>query len=385
MRRTLKLVSLWGASGLLVILLLSPLLSHVSVTDQHLPRMKRFYKRVDKLSGVILPDLRLLAESPPFPALSRKLNADSYLAVHFPLLENPSPFTGGDWGEAKATLERYRTLTQDPELLRLALADPELERPRLAWLDRLREFDHWDFSERAEFQQYLDLIPGLPGGRFSAYARLPMPEVATLTNLTLIRAIQLHRQRKTPEALALLRHVARLLNSSGARFSGVATGLLMQGGNLFALAVNQPPLWAPEVVAAYQRVSRAGPSLIGAAWLDQLPEEYVPLLGPWAGMCDSVVHSIQEFWGLKDYLYHRAEFETNFRPHYKRLEKIQHGVLLSCALPEYDRLTRLDYRLELDPAARMPFYRRQLGLVLLRPMASTLEAYEALASRAALR
>src|SRR5262249_38064079 len=163
--------------------------------------------KMKKHLPAIVEDLKLLEKHPPFPATTRRKNAEFLLSqwvpwegAHEKQYDNPA---------LTKLFEKFHQWSKDEEQLTALTKSSEFGDVDANWMDALLDYDHWDLSAYPEIKDGLARAAGLNGmGRTGVTASLPLPNYSMLREWSLVYFLKQVKAGAAAQGLKTYHHAA---------------------------------------------------------------------------------------------------------------------------------------------------------------------------------
>ncbi len=240
-----------------------PLVSYLYKVFYYQPRIDKMERHFDSVQARMMKDLQLLEEEPLFAPTEWAANAHSVIIQHTGWLAKSSSVGKSDWSDRLSKIKALRFMEYSKhEFLHLYTQwhTSGVDVSELSWIDDLRDYDHWNFTTSKEYAAELSVVEGLSSiERMSVAAILPIPDFSTLRTQAVVYFLHKYTQGKSQEALAGIRRLAQLTQSSGALIGQMTALQLLELGNHLREAFDVVDVHqvASATIAAYKRVTWA--------------------------------------------------------------------------------------------------------------------------------
>ncbi len=341
-----------------------------------LPKIQSLSLELNKAEPRILADLKLLKEKPVYPDQPREKNAERFLsgfmswtAASLPTIDN------ADHDRLIAVMKDHEHAVQSDQEWQNFLDDERLDEMNLTWIDQLMAYDHIDFGSHPVYADLLSRVLHSHGvARLGIAANLPFPEMRELRFAALARVAQLQLEDRLMEAPGLYRHVGFLLSTTDSLSGSMMSVYMLQSEkNLAQRTGARWPQIEEDRIQAMKRTAWAWGGIEQIFASQGSLGIYEPYFHRSANACAGLLEMSGGAELLQNYLSptvpleydlsERLSKETEFK---RRLfSKCDHENLEVFLTPIADEDSPLMLGHIAPNPARIPFYRRLLGLQLM--------------------
>ncbi len=289
----------------------------------------------------IISDLETITAHPVFPMPGYKNNAQFVLLKYIPMdgiedthIKNPR------YDSLFRLTEEYYNWRTDDQVFQKMLNDKELLAVDTTWVQKLRDYDHWNYSSHKEILSSLSPIRDVSGiTRLEIFSQLPQPTFNQLRSWAMLNFIKMQKAGHGLEALKTYRHIAYLLHSAG-NFVASTTAFSMLRDEYVLLGRFPVKGWEPVPIYyldAYARVTWAWVAILKMPYFSEFPPAFFPYLKPQNGLCAGAREAVSNFTLYRDFFEPQTYFEANFTYNIAYTKKIYIKVKTECNLNIYNK------------------------------------------------
>ncbi len=386
------ITSVFGVLSFLTIAIV-PITDRILTAYYFLPNLLDENRNIEKHHEAMLTDLKSLEKAQLFKKVSFKQNVQQLVTQHV-------GWRGAGIASetnSKHLVKEFMKVSVDfknASSIQARLNDPALELIDAAWIEKLSDYDHFDFSSNPVIQSEIEHARNVSSiDRFAIFSNLPIPDYLTLRDYAFVYFLQQLKLGKGQRGLETFHHVAYLAHSSGNLLGQMTASYMLRSENNLAAALKLQSnvKGKDDAIIAYRKLSAAWSGIVRQKWIGKWNPNFDRYLTPDFGACSGACENTTTFEGLKDYLQVKTVFESDFRLHYKRMHQLQNQLSEVCHMENYqpffsDVLTEANPIIIRNPAyvaflkpqlikdakantffnpARLPYVRRILGLEIL--------------------
>lgn len=335
----------------------------------YLPRIQSEISNNKQYYAYLIRDLKTVAKYSPFKIKERARNADEILKSHVTMRSASSGLIGSENHKKLYSLfKKYSVWKTSDVHFDGLIKDEDIKKIDTSWLDNIRDFTHWKYTDRETFHSLLKNV-SQEGGikRIRTYRELDTPNFEELRKWAVVHAIQKHLAGKTEEGLTNFRKVAELSFSTNSLVGSLIASSLLKYEHLLIKHFNHST-WAPidkVNITAFNRAFLAWTGVFSALWLDGFQKEFSEYLKPDLGFCPAIIES--NFGGLlySNYFEKNLFYETDIAKDYLVTRSLLTRYLTWCGMNEFQPfLTQVPP--EREKWSKFPILGRLTALYLLR-------------------
>lgn len=323
-------------------LLILPIAAEISVDLVLKPQVSIFNIALKHNYPKILDDLEMLHKNKIFKNSAYKNNAE-YLISKYVSLDGVAAalIAKNTTNEpVKRITKVYHAWRSNEEILKSLLQDKELMSVNTDWLERLHNYDHWNFSTNKELTAALATIPNVNAlTRLDIFSQLPSPNYDNFRSWAILHFLQMTQKGQSHKGLKTYRKVANLIHSSSTVVGNITAASMLKDEYILTSKFGIKG-WATVPVFyidAYIRTTWAWMGLLKLPYFNTFPVEFLSYLKPETGICASSRESVSNFSLYLDLYQPQTRFERNFTDNVIFTTHLYQKIQKVCNLEIYDK------------------------------------------------
>lgn len=305
-----------------------PLVSYIYSVYIFKPQQEKKNRALDNVQTRILDDLKYLSKNPLFEKPQYKKNAyfilkdkvawsGTYVRHHSLFVEHYLRF------QEVSHFKNFNPLSAQKVDFEIFLKAYKLQMgtlDNLSWMSELYSADHWIYVDQKIYSDILwNVTQKSTIERLAIANTLPVPNYNHLRDYAVLYFLKMREENNPEEGLRLIRHVSKLMQSSGT-LMGQMTSVQMfkiekHLANLYSISEWQGV--EESRIEAFRRVSLAWPGVFNLAYSKEKFDAFRPYMDPENGVCTSVHEMPMSLLGLSEFLEPQWPFELQLMPLYE--------------------------------------------------------------------
>jgi len=287
------------------------------------PQLWNQFQQVEKHYVDILKDLELIKTHSIFKNSLYSKNAHTEISKYISWGAGNQIPGSSELFDKNKTLTNWRQTIQSEQkdVLLEKMKDPLVTQTDVVWLEKLLEFDHWNYLDQAEILQTIQQLEKQNRMiRLSKMSLLPSPQYNELWAMATIYWFQKYQQNQVQQGSLVYRKVAELIQTAGDLTAAMVSVAMLKSENNFlqSLSVQVIEPTHKESLEAFKRISWAWSAILNAGWIQKWDSRFEPYLSAQLGLCPAVREQFMGFEAFADFMQPQFPLEVSFDKSYQK-------------------------------------------------------------------
>ena len=329
-------------SLILVGLFILPIMAELSVDLILKPQVSSFNIELKHNFPKILDDLEMLHKHQIFKNSTYQNNAEFLISKYVSLDGVASALIAkNNTNEpVKKITKVYTSWRSDQEVFNTLINDKELFDVDTEWLEKLYEYDHWNFSTNKELISAMATVPNVNAlTRLEIFSQLPTPNYDNFRSWAVLHFLKQLKKGQPLKGLKTYRKIANLIHSSNTIIGNITAASMLKDEYLFMSKFNIKKWNTVPIfyIDAYIRTTWAWMGILKIPYFQSFPIEFLSYLKPETGICASSRESVSNFSLYLDLYQPQVKFERNFTDNVIFTTHLYQKIQKVCNLEIYDK------------------------------------------------